>query len=314
MLKHQLCVAAISMAPSFVFSQGCSDAGFCTVGNFHAASSAVSELQKRSAKNQIDFSFQYATHGANEKYDIPQINWRHYLKKGSFFETRLPYNFARLSNTGISSSGIGDITATYNSRFELTKIKRLDYSIGFRLSLSKANKAYPDGIVFASGSELLPMQLQPGLGTTDLIAVINYDILKYISVGTGVQLPVFQYNDHKIFIQPLFIGNLYGVGFRRKADALLKLTGHYKTGKFNINGGLVNIFHLANDYYNTTQGKYVLQNSKGTTINWTIDLNYSFSDKLAFNLLYAEPLQTRKNIPDGLARSRIINTKFIFSF
>ena len=39
----------------------------------------------------------------------------------------------------------------------------------------------------------LPMYLQSGLGTTDIFVVANYDVIKFISVSTGVQLPVLQY-------------------------------------------------------------------------------------------------------------------------
>ena len=66
-----------------------------------------------------------------------------------------------------------------------------------------------------------------------------------------------------------------GDGFRRQPDALLKITGHYSHEKLKLNGGLLGIFHLADDHYNTVYGKYDLVNSKGTTINWNIDLSYA---------------------------------------
>ena len=299
-------IVLIIIAAAHASAQGCSDAGFCTAGNFHALKegSATTRLTR---KNEVDLSFYYGTHGKSEKFFQPQINWKRFMSTGSFIELRLPLNYAKDNNTGVSTTGVGDIIATYNNKFSLSTKKKINYSIGFRSSFS--NAARSDG----KSAIAYPMFLQSGLGTTDIIAVINYDVVKYLSVGTGVQLPLIQYNQHKIML-PSLNSFLIGEGYRRKADALLKITGHYQTGKFKINAGLLSIFHLGNDHYNTSGEKYILQDSKGITLNWTTDCTYAFSARWKFNLLYAEPLKTRKNIPDGLARSRIIVPKLSYSF
>lgn len=305
--KKITCIAVCITTTYFAHAQGCSDAGFCTAGNFNAHTTATKAV---TPKNEIDISFNYGTHGKNEVFCQPQINYRAIKGNGSFFEVRLPLNSIKNTGTNQSNSGIGDIMASYNNNFVVTKSNKIDYSIGLRISLTDAAKKD------TKNNGAYPMYLQTGLGTTDLIAVVNYDIVKYLSIGTGVQIPIIQYNKHEIIpynTLPIPPPPRY-IGYRRKPDALLKLTGHYQTGKLKINGGILSIFHLANDYYNSSAGNYSLANSKGTTLNWTVDFTYSFSRKLGFSLLYAEPFKTRKNIPDGLARSRIINPKFTFAF
>jgi len=307
-IRSILCAVVLFFTVTIIHAQGCSDAGFCTAGNFNALH--VSTAAKSSFhKNEFDLLFNYGSHNKKrEEFFQPQLNWRHIRNNGSFVELRLPLNHATDNINSISTTGIGDITATYNSKFLVKHNTRFDYSIGFRISFTEAGKAA------AKGSNSYPMFLQNGLGTTDLIAVVNYDPVKYLSIGTGIQLPLIQYNRNKQFLQPLFIGNLTSDGYRRNPDALLKLTGHYQTGKFKLNAGLLSIFHLANDYYTSSLGKYKIQDSKGTTINWTADCSYAFSGKWMLNLLYAEPIVTRKSIPDGLARSRIIVPKITFAF
>lgn len=283
-----------------VLAQGCSDAGFCTIGNFNAIHEE--EGKQTIAKHEMDISFIYGTHGKNEKFYQPQLNYRCIKKGGAFYELRLPFNIAKNIAANISNSGIGDVTITYNSR-----IKKIDYSLGFRISFTNADKNDMKSMFS------YPMYLQSGLGTTDVLAVLNYNIGKYISIGTGVQVPVLQYNKNVAILTdtPPFIT---GTGYRRKPDALLKLTGHYGTGKVKLSGGLLSIFHLANDYYTTSPGKYILQNSRGTTINFNIEMGYALAKNITFDLLFAEPIVTRKNIPDGLARSRIIAPKLTYSF
>ena len=291
---------SITFLQQSLFAQGCSDAGFCTIGNFNAIHEEAGK--QTIAKHEMDISFIYGTHGKSEKFYQPQINYRFIKKSGAFYELRLPFNIAKNTASGISNSGIGDATITYNSR-----IKKIDYSFGFRVSFTNADESDMKTMIS------YPMYLQPGLGTTDLLAVANYDIAKFISIGTGVQLPVFQYNKNVAILTdtPPFIT---GTGYRRKPDALLKFTGHYGTGKVKLSGGLLGIFHLGNDHYNYAGKKYILQDSRGTTINFNIELGYALAKNITFDFLFAEPLKTRKNIPDGLARSRIIAPKLTYTF
>ena len=286
--------------------QGCSDAGVCTIGNFNANHDLI--LPKQKNKNEIDLAFNYGAHLKDERFYQFQATYRFLKSNGSLFELRLPFNTAKNTSTGITVNGIGDIVATYNNKFSVAKTDHIDYSLGLRISFSNADKAD------AKTMHSYPMPLQTGLGTTDLVAAASYDIFRYLSVSAGIQAPLFQYNKNNIPLYTLGTAVISGDGYRRKPDALLKFTGHYTAGKIKLNGGVLTIFHLADDYYNTVYGKYSLINSKGVTINWNIDIRYNFAKKFMIGFLYAEPLKTRTNIPDGLARSRIINTKLIYAF
>jgi hypothetical protein len=303
-MKRLSIVLFLLASVNHLFSQGCSDAGFCTIGDFNSQHKSAESVTFH--KNEIDISFTYATHGKNEKFYQPQINYRLIKRNKSFFEFRLPLNSAKNTSSGISNTGVGDVMATYNNSISASKNK-IDYSVGFRVSLTNA------GQKASNASQSYPMYLQPGLGTTDLLAVANYTFVKYISIGTGIQLPLLQYNKNKILFYPAS-GVIAAEGYRRKPDALLRLTGHYQAGKFKANGTVLGIFHLADDYYKTMAGKYSLTGSKGTTLNYVFDFSYAAGSKLSFGLLYASPFKTRKNIPDGLARSSVISLKLTLAF
>ncbi len=312
-MKTILCLSLFYFSAILLKAQGCSDAGVCTIGNFYANHFAVAK--KRLHKNEIDLSYTYGTHLKDERFYQPQLNYRFLKNEKTFFEIRLPVSIAKNTSSGISTTGIGDITTTYNSKLAIKKKHIIDYALGLRISLSNATKKDENSNLS------YPMTLQTGLGTTDIIAAASYNLCKYLSVGTGFQVPVLQYNKNQqfLFYNPGF-GGVLGDGYRRRPDALLKFTGHYQAGNFKVNGGVLGIFHLANDYYNTVDnnnnfaGKYVLENSKGTTLNWNAELSYAVTKNCMIGILYAEPFKTRTNIPDGLARSRIVSSKLTFSF
>ena len=290
------CFMKVSMA------QGCSDAGFCTLSGFHGNA----ELEKQ-FKNELTVSYTYSTHLKNERFYQPQLNYKFIRSNGNSFELRLPYNMAKDKSTGNSNGGIGDLTATYNGRFTINNTA-VNYSGGLRISFSDAAKA-KNAVVS------LPMFLQNGLGTTDLLAIVNYNVSKYFAIGTGIQAPLLQYNKNKIVLYEIPGTIIIGEEFRRKPDALLKLTGNYNISKLKLMGSLLGIFHLGNDYYNTTtQGKFILNGSSGITLNYSLEAAYPLSKRCRLSMLYAEPFKTRSNIPDGLARSRIFNPKVSFSF
>jgi|GEM_PF-5989684 len=296
----------LSFCANTILAQGCSDAGVCTIGDFYAQ--RIAAAKKAIPKNELDILFTYGTHGRYERFYQPQLNYRRIRKNGSFIEIRLPLSIARNTALDASSSGIGDMTATYNNKFNLNKNHSVKYSLGLRISLSSANKKD------SKSDYSYPMSLQTGLGTTDLLAAASYDINKYISVGTGVQVPFLQYNKNVIpvdlFSMPIVTANDY----HRQPDALLKLTGHYQWKKLKLNGGALAIFHLGNDYYNLGSSRYILRGSNGTTLNWNIEPSYAISKKCTISIPYAEPFKTRSNIPDGLARSRILSPKVTWGF
>jgi hypothetical protein len=303
-MNEDIFVLVLSLNVHTVMAQGCSDAGVCTIGDRY--NHPPNYARAVNYKHELDISFTYATHGRNERFYQPQFNYRYKQNSQSFIELRIPLNIANANS--ITVTGIGDLTATWNSQFRITKKNSIKYAVGLRASLTSADKHKADS-AYSYG-----MELQNGLGTTDLLAALCYDLGKYISFGTGVQMPLMQYNKNRLQLDPNSFP--YTIeNYRRKPDALLKITGHYAWDKLKLNTGLLAIFHLGNDHYtNPMWGKYVLEGSKGTTLNWTADINYAFTKQWMFGLLYARPFQTRKNIPDGLARTMIINAKLTYSF
>ena len=309
-MRKSVFISILSCFAQATMAQGCSDAGVCTIGDFYAK--RIEDAKKAVRKNEIDLSFNYGAHGSQERFYQPQINFRHIKKNGSFFEIRLPLSIARMTEfdgpNSLTNTGIGDITATYNNKFSLDKDHPVKYSVGLRISFSNADKS--------SGQTIYsyPMSLQNGLGTTDILAAASYDLGKYVSVGTGIQVPVIQYNKHVAKFVPAPFTVVNGEGFRRKPDALLKLMGHYQWKQIKLNAGALGIFHLGEDHYNSSSGKYVLEGSSGTTLNLTAELICALSKQWTVGILYAEPFKTRKIIPDGLARSRIVSAKLTFGF
>jgi hypothetical protein len=298
-------IAVFAFIEPTVSAQGCSDGGICTIGNYgndHPQASG-----KPVTKHELDLLFTMATHGKQERFFQPQINYRLFRKNNSYFEFRVPLNVATNKWYGVTTTGIGDIIATYNNKLFQSRQPVISYSLGLRISLTDATKKDERNVAS------YPMSLQTGLGTTDLLIAANYAPIKYLSLGGGLQVPIWQYNKNKAVFSP-GIESFKGEGYRRRPDALLKLTGHYSIHKLKLNAGVLSIFHLGEDYYKTYFGNYYLDGSSGITLNWNVEAGYSFGKKWMIGLTVAQPFKTRAYIPDGLARSRIISPRISYVF
>ncbi|HMC98564.1 MAG TPA: hypothetical protein VKH37_00375 [Ferruginibacter sp.] len=292
-----LCFLACS-----VHAQGCSDAGVCTIGDFYAQKAAHS---RKYPKHEVDYQIVYATHGDYERFYQLQLNYRYIRNAKSFFEIRVPFNYAKQEALDISNSGVGDIILTYNNQFNFSKQHPVKYSAGLRVSLTDASEG-------RIGQSTYPMYLQHGLGTTDILAAASYDLSKYFNVSTGFQVPVLQYNKNIPLTDSVAASTLYAE-LVRQPDALLKLTGVYEWRKFKFMFSPVAIFHLGNDFY-ASPTKYIIRNSKGLTLNLAAELGYMFSKKWKMGAIYAAPIKTRDAIPDGLARSAVVSMKLTYAF
>src|ERR1700709_1825240 len=146
-----------------LYAQTGGDPGVGTIGNFDSPRHDSASHYK----NEADILYTYGTSAGGLRYSTPQINYRAFGKKGSFFEFRVPVNSSKNTSTDQSNTGLGDIMATYNNSFRINKT-RLKYSFGLRVSVSDANKG--EGIT----SNSYPMDLQYSLGSTDFLIAASY--------------------------------------------------------------------------------------------------------------------------------------------
>jgi hypothetical protein len=287
-------------------AQGCSDAGFCTAGALYSSVELDTATQYR---NSLGTSISIGRGEQNSTIVIPQLEYQHFWGKKVLIEVTLPYYIAS-GNLG-SNSGIGDPIITLTRSFIRKEGLNLAATLGVRIGTGAAN---------AEDKLSLPMPYQRSLGTTDLILIVKADWKNFLSISTGYQQPLVQYNenDYNAEAYPLE-GNGYNNYFsssnlKRKGDILLRVDGHYQRKQFRISAGPLLICHLGKDSATDLSGKeYAIEGSDGITLNITAGLQYTFGRFVA-GLTGGVPVITRKNRPDGLTRSWIFTPGLSYTF
>jgi hypothetical protein len=274
----------------YIYSQGCSDAGFCTLDNMK--SNAIDSL---SYKN----NFKIGTNiGAGEN-DISVFG--SYLEYNnaitSKFAMSLKVVYQSQSLDGVTSSALSD--AYINGSFKVNETTKA--IVGFKIPFTDGNLK-KDGIA-------LPMDFQPSLGTFDLIIGATKKVNNFNFV-LALQQPLSQNKNE--YIGPYYSTN----NFKRKGDALFRATYNYKiSDKFTVSPSLLPIYHLGEDKYTDALGnEQSIDGSDGLTLNGNVFLNYNINAKNALELSFGTPFVIRDARPDGLTRAFVANLEYKISF
>lgn len=303
MFKTKITIAffLLLFAHLAAFSQGCSDAGFCTVESFVPHPHDEEPADKNRFKAGISA-------GAAD-YDINVFGT--YFEYSRFFNEKfsLDAKLTTLSQSGndISTFGLSDIFVNGNYKIGQKGI----FTLGAKIPLMDANKM-KDGLS-------LPMDYQSSLGTFDLVAGFGYTVGR-VQLVAAIQQPLTQNNNGFLAEEYPLDSRLRDFQstneFQRSGDVLLRASYPFNLGqKLKVIPSLLPIYHLSNDKFTDIDGiEQEIEGSEGLTLNWNIYLDYPLNDTQNLQLILGAPFIVRDARPDGLTRSFIASLDYRISF
>jgi hypothetical protein len=285
-MKNSILLLLLFAIPE-AYSQGCSDAGVCTLASPLKDSTVTN-------KNTIEVGYIFAKGYEDVVYNNGFINYGYSFPRKWAINAKVTYNQA--NGTFGTRGCLGDafITANYTNKLKISTL------LGVKIPLNSANLKI-NGVP-------LPMDYQSSLGTFDAVAGIEYQYKKW-NVDAGIQLPVFQSNRNSYFDE-YSASDIFPTTnlFRRKPDALLR--GSYTINTNNLRWtfrpSMLAIYHFGNDTYVNIFGKrQEIKDSKGLTLNASMVTHYKINSKHMVLINLSAPLVVRDIRPDGLTRSFI---------
>lgn len=287
-------------------AQGCSDAGFCTIGSFKHLPPAGQQV-----KHRVGLQFPGGSGDENVfvftpavQYDLQTGNWS--------LQAKLTGNYA--SGNLASVWAPGDLYLSSTRVFGVKGSRNWQATAGFKIPLSAPT--------FSDKGRPLPMQYQGSLGTLDLIAGLTGNFRSW-SFSFALQQPLTGENSNG-FLAEYWNGHpdagAYPPSnrFRRKGDLLLRAGKNFTAGsKWSFTAGLLSILHLGRDRYTAIQPVQelrVINGSEGLTINLTGSAWLQLSKKTRLGLSAGKPLLVRDIRPDGLTRSWILSPEISWQF
>lgn len=321
-MQRIILLLAIVLSVGYANAQGCSDAGFCTLGslksNFDFEKKDSFSLNEKELKNTIGIGFSYGLGEDKNNNFNPFLIYNRKLTKHLELQTKLTSAFIQGKVANVNY--ISDIYITTNTSITLKDKKpklhqRLNIIAGIKIPFSTAN--------FKKNAQELPMAYQPSLATVDIIAGINYIVFGF-EMNAAFQIPTAQINKNTYYKET---GNLtFNNGkdtfsstnlFKRKPDFLFRFgyIFHTKNYKWLFKPNLLNIVHLGQDKYTTILGdKQKIAGSQGYTLNAAFNMTYNINKHHNIEFSVGTPLVVRKVRPDGLTRKVAIALEYHFKF
>jgi hypothetical protein len=278
------------------YSQGCSDAGFCSLANFKPMSTEEKPLE-----NTIKAGISVG--GADHNITIVSI-YKEYNYKKDKYSFGAKATFLAQIGSEVQTGNIGDIYITNGYSF----FKDFNATLGIKMPLTDGN--------LTKDKNILPLDHQSSLGTVDLILGASYKI-KNVQLALGYQQPLSQNRNQ--FSSENIIGTFENYqttrSYKRAGDVMLRVSYPIDFHKFKITPSVLPIYHLSNDLYtDATNVEREISGSQGLTVNGNVYFDYKLNNKNAFQFNFGMPFVTRIARPDGLTRSWIATLEYAFSF
>lgn len=301
-------LALLGLAQRPANAQGCSDAGFCTIGALKQHTNADLHNQKLTVLSPVGVGDEGVLIVA------PAIQYDRQLSAAWAIQAKLTSNYAR-GNLG-NVSGLGDafISCTYSLPARAVAsgsgwITAL--TLGVKLPFNRSN--------LTSEGLALPMQYQSSLGTIDAIAGLSVSNARW-QFAAGWQQPLTGANANTFLPTangwPEALAYPPSNQFTRRPDGLVRVAYTLPvTATVRFNGGLLAIYHLGEDTYTDLAGRErPIAGSRGLTLNATFAGWWTISPRTRIGFTAGAPLKVRQVRPDGLTRSVVVSPEITWFF
>ncbi|WP_295795323.1 hypothetical protein [Mucilaginibacter sp.] len=292
------------------FSQGCSDAGFCSLGVLK--NNTNDSVTLRNKKHVIDIGANYGLGEQNTSTINSYLEYLFNLNSRFSFQSKLTATYA--SGFLGSNFNIGDLYETVNYAPKQNSGNELAFVAGVKIPLSRSNDKNSDG-------KSLPLDYQASIGTYDVITGLNYVVNKKWEFDAAVQVPVVQVNQNSYspaeFSDPRVLKFVPTNDFKRKSDLLGRLGYYFYLQKDNVSvkPSLSLIYHVGEDsYVNIAGRRAAIIGSRGLTVNGSVVVTKNFNNGNRFEVVAGAPFKTRKVRPDGLTRDAVLNLQYSIVF
>lgn len=299
------------------FSQGCSDAGFCTMGAMKPDQPYNKNIPIR--LRSMEVSFYRGSTTLTPIIYVATLDASFSIGKKNNLQVKFPIQgvTGRLANT----SAVGDISLCFTRNIYSSEKFDISVSLGSKIPTNQSDKT-EDG-------RPLPMYYQTSLGTYDAIAGISLVNKKWL-FATGIQLPFNQNNNQFLWgkwkewwresdnpVEDSLYLHKYAKAnqLKRGIDVMLRIERNFRFSRLNFSVGVLPIYRITNDEIEDATGKRVKpDNAKGLALSAIGTVGYSFSVKSGIKLLVGHKIVQRDENPDGLTRELVSSLTYFYRF
>jgi hypothetical protein len=291
------------------FSQGCSVAGFCTMGAMKPDQPFNKKIEFK--LRSMEVSLYRGTTTMTPIVFVATADLGFYLNRKTSLQVKLPYQYVtgRLADT----QSLGDISLCLTRTLHITEHADINFSLGTKIPTNKSD--------LSTGGRPLPMYYQTSLGTYDVISGVSYITRNWL-LATGVQIPLNE-NENKFLWgawkdtehETYVLEYDRAKGLKRGIDVMLRVERNFRYSRFNFSLGLLPIYRITRDEFTLPNGERTRpDDAQGLALSGIFTTGYSFNVHSGVKLLLGHKIVQRDENPDGLTREFVSTVSYFHRF
>lgn len=297
-----------------IFAQGCSDAGFCTMGAMKPDQPFNKKVQLR--LRAMEVSFYRGTTTTTPIVYVANVDASFSLSNKTSFQVKLPYQTVQSGNFG-TTGGLGDISLCVTRNLFTSEKYDINISLGGKIPSNDSNKKAESKFDELS----LPMYYQTSLGTFDAISGISVITPKWL-FATGIQVPLnrnnnqFEWDDwFEVYPDDNYVQTYSQSNqLKRGIDVMLRAERNFRFSQFNFSAGLLPIYRITNDEITLNGVRVKPSGAKGLALSGIVTAGYNLNVRSSMRLLVGHKIVQRDRNPDGLTRELVTTFSYNYRF
>jgi hypothetical protein len=313
MLKQLLLFVTFFAIGTHAWSQGCSDAGFCTMGAMKPDQPFNKKMQFK--LRSMEVSFYRGTTTTTPVIYVATADLNFGITARSSFQIKVPYLFVRSGNLG-ETNGVSDLSLCYTRSLYTSEKFDLNFSVGGKIPTNQADKTsdlFP--------GEPLPMYYQTSLGTYDFITGLSLINRKWL-LATGIQIPMihnnnntFDWTDFPDYPDQNYLRTYSQSNqLKRGIDVMLRVERNFRFSRLNFSVGLLPIYRITNDKITLNSEQIKPEGAQGLALSGIVTAGYNFNVQSGVKLLVGHKIVQRDTNPDGLTRVLVSSISYYYRF
>ncbi|HNP19030.1 MAG TPA: hypothetical protein PKL31_11385 [Fulvivirga sp.] len=312
------------------YGQGCSDAGFCTMGAMRPSQiyTKAINFKLRSA----ELSYGTAKTNLSPKIKVVTLDMNFGINDKTSFQIKLPYQWVK-GNLG-ETSGASDISYSFTRNVYSTEHYHINATLGGKIPTnnsdkdSEVNSQHLTTGMPAGTSTDLPMYYQTSLGSYDIVAGASLISKKWM-FAAGIQAALTKnkndfrwgqwgnYPDQEGYLKDNSLAN----NLKRGTDIMVRVERAFHFSNVDIRLGMLPIYRITKDEVldirsgSPTQGERIkVDKTTGLALTALLNVAYHFNTNHSIKFLYGKKLTDREVNPDGLTRKNVATLSYEIRF
>ncbi|UXX81066.1 hypothetical protein N7E81_08130 [Reichenbachiella carrageenanivorans] len=308
------------IAPDGLVAQGCSDAGFCTMGAMKPDQTFNKKVDVK--LRSIELSYYYGETTLSPIVQVANLDASFSITKNLGVQVKVPYQW--VNGNFDNTSGMGDISLSATQRVKSTNKYDINATLGMKIPSNDANKKDSGSKTPEAEGLSLPMYYQTSLGSFDLVAGVSMISSKWM-FATGIQAALTANNNQfwrGEWLPPVYPDEDYALLYpnatklKRGTDVMIRIERNFRFSNYSFNVGLLPIYRITKDQIEDRDtGEYVkLEGTTGLALTALTSFTYHFDVTHSLKVSYGKKITDREVNPDGLTRKQVFIVAYGFRF